>query len=551
MAKKKDKDTPNFVLTLPMKVEPWQADILDKRYEYLRILYNYAQGKLLRQFHYFEQTNEYKEMMEDNKRYLEEKKKGGKTKVESPKERYFKDHTFTITGIVGWGNVPVKINFTKFGLRGFITKLGKMKTGTTTYGKLGIKSKTLQWLSDNIWSAWYNYLYNDGKKIHFKKKGGQNNISFLRNDENVITGLDKIDLHNHSIHYKLKNACASDSTGITFHFKTAKKPKKYEEEALNLGVDKIMAISFVRRFLNGKRKYYVQFTFEGLPYNKRRKLGVGQVGIDIGSSTVAVSSLHGLSIDELANKVEDIQQRIVPIQWKMDRSKRATNSQNYDDNGKIKKGAKKWIKSNRYIKLQNRLRELRRHQAAVRRIQHFEMANNMLSLGNVFVVENNPIKNWVARAKETKISEKTGKYVSKKRLGKSVANHAPAEFVTILANKVKFHSGKFTKVDVRNSASRYDFTDTDNPFKKHELNERHITLANGDTHQRDLLSAFNLQHLCYDDKEMKQYDREEMIKDYPIFCKLEKEELMKFINGEKKDKKASIDAQFFKKIWKK
>ena len=44
-----------FVLTLPLKVEKWQADILDKRYELLRQTYNMVQRKLLRQYIYFSQ----------------------------------------------------------------------------------------------------------------------------------------------------------------------------------------------------------------------------------------------------------------------------------------------------------------------------------------------------------------------------------------------------------------------------------------------------------------------------------------------------------------
>ena len=49
-----------FVLELPLKVEKWESDLLNKRYEYLRQIYNYAQSKLLRQFRYFEQMSEWK-----------------------------------------------------------------------------------------------------------------------------------------------------------------------------------------------------------------------------------------------------------------------------------------------------------------------------------------------------------------------------------------------------------------------------------------------------------------------------------------------------------
>ena len=74
----------------------------------------------------------------------------------------------------------------------------------------------------------------------------------------------------------------------------------------------------------------------------------------------------------------------------MDRSKRSTNPDNYNEDGTIKKqGNKKviWNKSNHYIKYQNELRELYRKQAAIRRYQHECLANYIISLDNKMYVE--------------------------------------------------------------------------------------------------------------------------------------------------------------------
>lgn len=161
--------------------------------------------------------------------------------------------------------------------------------------------------------------------------------------------------------------------------------------------------------------------------------------------------------------------------------------------------------------------------------------------GDTFIVENNQISGWTARAKETKVNEKTGKIQKKKRFGKSVANHAPAMFVTILENKVKSLGGEVVKVDTQNAASQYDFTN--DSFEKHELKERSVTLSNGDTHQRDMLAAFNLQHLKYDEEQKKQYDKEAMAQHYERFCELEKEEIERYKNKEKKDDRSTIGAE--------
>ena len=72
------------------------------------------------------------------------------------------------------------------------------------------------------------------------------------------------------------------------------------------------------------------------------------------------------------------------------------------------------------------------------------------------------------------------------------------------------------------------------------MNERKITLSNGNTHQRDLLAAFNLQHIDLTTEEFKKYDVNEMVKDYPIFCNLEKEEIQRFLDGLKKRHNSTI-----------
>ena len=155
------------------------------------------------------------------------------------------------------------------------------------------------------------------------------------------------------------------------------------------------------------------------------------------------------------------------------------------------------------------------------------MANALLSQGDTFIVENNPIDAWVRRAKET-TKTKTGKNRCKKRYGKSVANHAPAMFVSILKNKVQSLGGVFHEVDVRYAATQFDFTN--GTKTKHEVSERSITLSNGHTHQRDMLSAFNLQHIKIESigTEVKDFDIEQMQADYPIFCKLEAAEQERF-----------------------
>ena len=74
-------------------------------------------------------------------------------------------------------------------------------------------------------------------------------------------------------------------------------------------------------------------------------------------------------------------------------------------------------------------------------------------------------------AKETKTSEKTGKYQRKKRFGKSIANKAPALFVSILEYKCNYLHAKFNKINTWTAkASQYNHESEE--YEKKKLHQR-------------------------------------------------------------------------------
>ena len=518
-----------FVLELPLLVERYQADILNKRYEQLRQLYNYVQGKLLRQYRYFEQMKEYKAC----------------EKIKEKRD-FFRAHPFHINGVLNGNKEQLDITFDKNGINGFVEKLAQKSAGPNiTYADLGFTTYILDHLSASIWAAWEKKLYDfKAKRISFKKYGELDSFSSRRKVVGGKVYFSGMELHLDTMKLSIKmNGKQGDNAKfITLKMLHNPKHADYEMWALKGGGDSVKVVKVVRRLVRSQYKYYVQLTIEGEKPQKGRKLGKGNVGIDLGPTTVAISGKNVVSIDKLASKCDNIQEEITRLSRKIDRSRRANNPQNFNEDGTIKRGIKLvWNDSKRYKELRRELAELRRKQAAIRKQQHIERANALLKEGDTFIVENNQISGWTTRAKETKVNENTGKIQKKKRFGKSVANHAPSMFVSILENKVKSLGGEVVKVDTKNAASQYDFTD--NSFTKHELKERNVTLSNGDTHQRDMLAAFNLQHLKYNETEAKQYDTEAMVADYERFCQLEQEEIQRYKNKEKKDDKGTIGAE--------
>ena len=175
----------------------------------------------------------------------------------------------------------------------------------------------------------------------------------------------------------------------------------------------------------------------------------------------------------------------------MDNSRRANNPDNYNPDGTICRGKKLvWRQSKHYKKLVGKARELQRKNADIRKYQHTCLANYVLSLGNEVIIEPMQYRGLQRRAKETK-KDASGRYLRRKRFGKSLANKAPAMFITILEGKLKQYGGELEKVDIFSfKASQYDHLSK--KFEKKKLSQRHHVLANGDVLQRDLYSAFLL-----------------------------------------------------------
>ena len=117
------------------------------------------------------------------------------------------------------------------------------------------------------------------------------------------------------------------------------------------------------------------------------------------------------------------------------------------------------------------------------------------------------------RAKETAISEKTGRIKRKKRFGKSVANKAPATLIGILEQKCNsLGLPGVMKVPTSLRASQYNHQSGE--YTSKPLSQRWNNMPDGERIQRDLYSAFLLQH--YDPK-AGNFDSALLQQDYPQF----------------------------------
>src|SRR5215472_11629595 len=100
------------------------------------------------------------------------------------------------------------------------------------------------------------------------------------------------------------------------------------------------------------QRYFVQLALSGVPYPKpKHRVGEETVGLDLGPSTIAIVPREGTPrLEILCAELAPDARAIRRLQRQMDRQQRANNPDNYDEKGRIKKpnkGRLKWKRSKR------------------------------------------------------------------------------------------------------------------------------------------------------------------------------------------------------------
>ena len=229
---------------------------------------------------------------------------------------------------------------------------------------------------------------------------------------------------------------------------------------------------------------------------------------------------------ELAPRVQNIENEKRKILRYMDRSKRAINSNNFNENGTIKRGIKlEWNYSNKYIRAKNKLKDLYRKQADIREQDHNIMVNEILRNCDTVYVEDMNYKGLQKRNKNTEKNDK-GKFKKKKRFGKSLANKAPGMFLVILQNKLKAKGGLYYEINTREvKASQYNHLNQE--YNKKKLSQRWNYFKYNEEQikvQRDLYSSYLIKNINSD---LKSINNNQCEKDFDKFLELHNKEILR------------------------
>ena len=330
-----------------------------------------------------------------------------------------------------------------------------------------IDSMTAQKIASSVWRSVEKYLFDNGKCIHFRK---YDDFDSLEGKSNT-SGMRFKDGRLHWRRQVIQPQIRTD----------------YDREALR---SRVKYCRIRRKPVGAKYHYYLQLVLEGKSPVKH-PAGHGTAGLDIGTSTAAVVTKDSCRLTVLGSDAKDRSAQIRRIQRAMDRSSRATNPDNFLPDGTVCNGARKWIRSKHYKKLQFCKKSLERRYADAVNTCHHRLSNEIASKTDTVYVEKMSF-NGLARKSKSATKKADGRFRSRKRFGKSIGNHAPAVFLNILGNRLASGGGQLIKIDtISFRASQYNHVTDDYVRKKLSCRG---SFVGGHYVQRDLYSAFLLRN---------------------------------------------------------
>ena len=240
--------------------------------------------------------------------------------------------------------------------------------------KYGIDAVFALTKAEDIWRGIEKCLYANGKTLHFSKYG---ELPCIRAKQ-INRGI-PISVKENQLQFKLGKSTFGIQVKDRFQFDEVQavldylaEPEIIDKKAIQTFVDEKYCINTYRpcyatlvpKLIRGKYRVYLHLTIEGKAKpkydrvgNLRQKFRTGIIGADIGTQTVAYTSDTEVGLKNLSERGNSIQksERLERLYYRaMDRSRRATNPQNYNEDGTIKKGHKTWNYSNHYKKLKTK-----------------------------------------------------------------------------------------------------------------------------------------------------------------------------------------------------
>lgn len=413
-----------YILTLPLKTEVYQEHILEKRFRLGEHLYNNFLNFEKKKFHEMTKRKDYRDAQnlikeltiqinsldefKESKQLIQELRK-------QRKEQY--DIIYNIKKMFDWSEF------------GFINDMKKYRK----YYKANLNSTICDNLSGRCFKA-------------FEKMESELIKDQYRNDEDKV---------NPCVHYKRKDSlrcltAKKNSTGIRFSLDEGNRIGTVKWQGLVFSIDlskctlyewqalqsEICYCAVKREKIKGKWKYYIQITLKGHVPDKfdkqtgelKRQLGKGNVGLYFTSTSLTVSTENGVKTYPL--EIKNNEDEKTELLQKMDASRRATNPDNYNEDGtsKEKSEIKGWHFSKAYKKYRAELYEIYRKECEEKKLLQEILANEVIASGDVFNCNKMDFK------------------FLQRNLGKKIQSASPAMLKTTIERKLSYHDVSINEI---------------------------------------------------------------------------------------------------------
>jgi transposase len=206
----------------------------------------------------------------------------------------------------------------------------------------------------------------------------------------------------------------------------------------------------------------------------------GAVGVDVGLARLATLSTG--EVFPNARPLQDVRRKLRRLQRRVDRQRRANNPNNYLPDGRVKPGARRWVKSQRMVRVEARIRRLHERVRNLRREQAHQLTTFLTREFAVIGVESLAVKNLLAN----------------RRLARQIADVGWGMILTQLAYKTSWSAGSMLVAADRFYPSSKTCSSCATAKAKLALSERVFTCdACGLVIDRDLNAALNLARMAH------------------------------------------------------
>ena len=457
--------TPSFVSKYEIIVAPWQAHILRCREKSGHSIYDFV----------LDQCVAIVNTLRNDKAYMELACKDNKTKEDKAKLKEMREEAgFTQNN----ANAIANSNRHHF--------MNRERYINGERNTCSIEAPIAQNLGTRAFRAAEKLLYGKAKKVRFHRIA----------DPIMLEGKD----NNHAIMLK---GCTVYWGGLVMPLAPLDPEDEYLMAAFHAPI-KYCGIK--RERIRGRDRWYLYVVREGIPPVDKKKhpdvIGKGRVGMDFGTSTLSEVSekdekVCNAEIHELNPSYEDESAEKKRLQRKMDRSRRANNPQNYNEDGTIKKAPKgkklEWNNSKTYERTREKLRDSERKARVKRQEEQNILAKRIISHGDEFLGEKMGFAALQKKTKQTTVNKKNGRYNSKSRFGKAIANRAPSGQIAVINRKLGYFGLAILMVETA-KVKASQFCHLTGKCVKKQLYERWNDF-DGKPVQRDLYSAFLLMNI--------------------------------------------------------